>query len=302
MNAIRLANGPAAATILPKRGGLVANLTLNANGRTQELLWLPHDFAAEESGWPGGGVPILFPFGGRVFHEGQPSRYLLGGAVRAMPIHGFAYGMPWTVAKTTQSTVTLTVEDTEATRLLYPFAFTLSATYELRPQALGITLTATNKGTGGAPMPVALGLHPYFVRPANGTLETPASLHIAVTNAGGAGPARPLDVPASGIPLTEALTANAILARHAEPVTRLVDQDKATAISLRWGGDNGYRYIVLWRKEAEGFQCVEPWTALPDAVSAGSAGDAVWLAPGETTTAAVSIGFETAGIPSPSRH
>src|SRR5690242_3062358 len=100
-HAIQLHAGVASATILPARGALVTDLKLaakrQASGRARAVLWMPSDFNADESGWPGGGLPLCFPFAGRVFHEGRPFEYEIGGAVRPMAIHGFAYGMPWSV-------------------------------------------------------------------------------------------------------------------------------------------------------------------------------------------------------------
>jgi galactose mutarotase-like enzyme len=61
------------ATVLPQRGGLVSSLYLGSAGR--DLLWLPQNFDETASSWPGGGLPLLFPFAGRVWHQGELYRY-----------------------------------------------------------------------------------------------------------------------------------------------------------------------------------------------------------------------------------
>jgi galactose mutarotase-like enzyme len=282
MSAVTLQAGRAAATVLPARGGLVASLTLAPGGKAREVLWMPPDFDAGESGWPGGGVPLCFPFAGRVFHQGQPFQYELDGVVRHMPIHGFAYGMPWDVVAQGAAAVTMKLGASAATQALYPFAFELVAEVALREAELSLTLTAKNAGKSGS-MPVAMGLHPYFVLPQDGELAHTAATHVAVTNAGGAGKATRL--PPGPLPLAAPLSANAILADHAQPRIALVDT--ADGRELVVGFSASYRYVVLWRKEGAGFQCVEPWMGLPDAVSTGAG--VVWLQPGDALSAQATL-------------
>lgn len=293
MTAIQLSADGAAATIFPGRGGLVSRLRFtDTGGSPVEALWMPNDFTAAESGWPGGGIPLLFPFAGRVFHEGQACQYALDGTVRHMPIHGFAYGMPWTVVEASGTAATLRLVDTAATQQLYPFSFELIANIGLAANALAIDLTARNAGSNGK-MPVALGLHPYLRLPsgrdlAGQRLTVHAATYIAVTNAGAAGKASAQAPAARDVPLTTPFTANAILGDHEKAEASLIDDSSRTSLTLHWEG--AYQYLVLWRKDGEAFQCVEPWMGLPDAVSTGSG--ATWLAPGESVTARARLSFK----------
>ena len=276
-----LTAGQARAVILPRRGALLTSLTFG-NG---EVLWLPPDFAEAQSGWPGGGIPVLFPFAGRVFHQGQAFLYDLDGTVRTMPIHGFAYAMPWSVDSKTPSKVRLTTRDTDATEALFPFAFELSLVAELSPQLLTMTLTATHRGTAAPAgtalqaMPLACGFHPYFRIPgtadgASARLKLHAGTKIQVTPAGGAGKPAPFvvaDAGSAGIPLSDPITTNVILADHSRRDAALFDEKSREGVTISWGDDKSpLKHLVLWRKPGEGFQCVEPWMGLPDVLQNGA--------------------------------
>jgi galactose mutarotase-like enzyme len=292
----------AEARILPARGGLLTDLALRVGGRRIDVLWTPDDLAEDGSGWPGGGLPVLFPFAGRVFHEGRPFQYELGGQVRSMPLHGFAYALPWEVVSESPAAATLRTSAGARTAELYPFDFALTARYELaRADALTVTLTVESRGllpgvdAAGleAAMPVALGVHPYFCMPLPGgdrercRLVTSARQSIAVTNAGGAGKAAPLARAPGGLPLSTPLLASLILSQHAEPAASLVDDTAGVAVTVRWSPAAEMPYVVLWTRAGEPFHCVEPWMGLPDAVSTGAG--VRWLDPGQSLTVQVEI-------------
>jgi len=287
--------------LLPERGGLLRSLALVGRpGGATQLLWLPGDFSEDESGWPGGGLPVLFPFAGRVFHEGLPLQYALRDHVRSMPLHGFAYGLPWTVTAATASTAELQLTATDGTRELYPFNFVLTARYELTPDRLKLRLTAKNLGaTTGltAPMPVAMGLHPYFRVPlatpssrAACVLETTATRKIRVTPTGAAGKAAafPETLEEAAGRLSESVFANLILGDFQRPQARIVDHEDGLAVTLDWDPEVVH-YVVLWNQEGQGFHCVEPWMGLPDAIANGQG--LRWLAPDESVTLSVEIGL-----------
>ena len=108
--------GSSTAVLLPERGGLLTQLTLrDEGGKSAQVLWLPESFSAAESGWPGGGMPLLFPFAGRQFHHGTPLHYALGGRSYHMPLHGFAYALAWSVSRHSDTSAELVLRSGEAT-------------------------------------------------------------------------------------------------------------------------------------------------------------------------------------------
>src|SRR5207248_3056173 len=74
--------------------------------------------------------------------------------------HGFARDSDFAWAERSESRCTLVLEDSEATRARYPFAFRLTATYTIDDAGLDLSLTVTN--TGKETLPVSLGGHPAF--------------------------------------------------------------------------------------------------------------------------------------------
>lgn len=293
---IVLRHDSARAVLYPERGGLLAELQLEDDrGRAVPLLWLPETFDPKGSGWPGGGMPFLFPFAGRVFHEGQPLHYRLGDSILPMPKHGFAYSFPWEVTASDQRSLELTFSANASTIEFFPYDFKVKARYMLSASALDLTIVVehADRPPRTPPMPLAMGLHPYFRVPfrdgvrgsASGVenldLENFATEAIAVTPAGAAGSAS--EWSQERIAIEAAGMDNLILGNHRRPQAAIVDRESGLALAMQWEGP--IHYLVLWCRRNEGFYCVEPWMGLPDAVT-NQAG-LEWLAPGSE----MSLGF-----------
>ncbi len=124
------------------------------------------------------GIPILFPFPNRIRdgvlhfrgqrYEVNPNR------------HGFVRDKRWTVVGTGASDeegawLTSHIEANEYPEEIlkqFPFPFRLTVTYRLKDSALDMDTEAQN--TGEQEMPMGFGIHPYFRRPAQGTIYVPA--------------------------------------------------------------------------------------------------------------------------------
>jgi aldose 1-epimerase len=125
------------------------------------------------------GIPLLFPFPNRV----RDGVFTFQG--RSYPVdpprHGFVRDKAWNVLARGASAEegawirsTINAEDHEAKILRqFPFPFTLEATWRVREGALHLEVEARNQGA--LPMPAGFGIHPYFRRPARGTITVPAS-------------------------------------------------------------------------------------------------------------------------------
>nr|WP_315204222.1 aldose 1-epimerase [uncultured Albidiferax sp.] len=81
----------------------------------------------------------------------------MGGIAHA--IHGLGWQAAWTVAEATADTLTLAYSHPGGA---WPWAFTAQQQFRLTAQGLHCALSLRNDGT--APMPAALGHHPYFPR------------------------------------------------------------------------------------------------------------------------------------------
>ncbi|MFX1671956.1 aldose epimerase [Paraburkholderia sp. A2WS-5] len=245
-----------------------------------------------------GGNPLLFPFLGRHFVDGQIGRWCdAQGVVRDLPTHGFARDLPFTAqVDAARRGVTMTLVDSAATHSGYPFAFRFEAAYRLvDDHTLDVELTATN--TGDAPMPWYAGHHFYFELPheqrAQSTLDVPPTQRRHQLPDGS------ISAPEPGEPQYQLDDARIQDRFHvlepsatARPVRLVAPGLKhAVTFDLDRPGSLPWYAVTTWTEAAESdFYCVEPWLGLPDAIHNGLG--LRWLAAGTTETAALRLRFE----------
>lgn len=132
------------------------------------------DIAAKPTSY---GIPLLLPFPNRV----RDGRFDYGGRQFEVdpPRHGFVRSRPWTVAGTGASAedgawirCEFDAADHSDVLAQFPLPFRARVTHRLRGRGVSLELEVTN--TGDQAMPVGFGIHPYFRRPARGTLVVPA--------------------------------------------------------------------------------------------------------------------------------
>ena len=251
-----------------------------------EWLW-PGDPAR----WPRQ-APVLFPHCGRTRNR---TIRIDGHVWPDQPIHGFAPTSRFAIAFRSPERVTLRLDDTPATRALFPFSFRLDVTFTLTGGELVQEILCENRDR--RPMPVGAGFHPGFAWPLPGGGAKDA--HIIRFAA---------DEPAPiALPDADGLMGGATMpSRVRDRVLQLDDTlfqaGSAIFTDLRsralWFGVPGRAglamrfstpYLVLWRWPGPGtadYLCIEPWAGLPD--PAGFAGElstkpgVALLAPGET--------------------
>jgi aldose 1-epimerase len=124
------------------------------------------------------GIPILFPFPNRI----RDGRFTFQGRTFELnpPRHGFVRDKAWQVLDHGASdergawlTAGFDARDHAAQILAqFPFPFRLEVTYRLKDATLEMETIARNDDT--AEMPAGFGIHPYFRKPAHGTLTVPA--------------------------------------------------------------------------------------------------------------------------------
>jgi len=159
----------------------------------QNLLWAPAAGLAEWKAKPAlGGVPFLWPWANRIDPDAfwaNGKRYALDvglGNLRRDPnqlaIHGLlAFSPLWEVtalaADETSARVTSRLEFWKHPDLMaqFPFAHTVEMTYRLAGGTLEVETVVRNLST--APIPVALGFHPYFQVP--GVPRAECRAHVA---------------------------------------------------------------------------------------------------------------------------
>src|SRR5579859_3021227 len=100
------------------------------------------------------GLPLMIPNFARlkngIFEEKHTT----------LPIHGFGRTLPWTITQQDQSSITIELQSSDATRHDYPYEFSFRAHIAAGQNTLTYTLTMENRGD--EVMPIAPGFHPYF--------------------------------------------------------------------------------------------------------------------------------------------
>lgn len=145
---IRLVHGPLEALVNPQ-GAELASLRLQGN----EYLW-----SGDARFW-GKQSPVLFPIVGAL----QDGRYRFQGACYCLPRHGFARDRTFAVKVLSDQEVICSLEDDEASRLVYPFRFHLRIRYFLHAEVLHVEYTVANPSD--VPLFFSIGGHPAFALP-----------------------------------------------------------------------------------------------------------------------------------------
>ncbi|WP_342741032.1 aldose 1-epimerase family protein [Bradyrhizobium sp. B117] len=222
-----------------------------------ELIWQ----AGPE--WPRH-APLLFPIVGRL--AGDELRHQ--GKTYRMTQHGFARDSRFAWAGRDETSCTLVLEDSAATRALYPFAFRLTAIYAIDDAGLELALTIVN--TGKEMLPASLGGHPAFNWPLQAgvpkesyalTFATAEPSFVRRLDGGLLRPAtEPSPVNGTVLPLSEALFVDdAIIFDRIESssVRYAAGQGAGPWLKMSW---RGFRELGVWSKPSGApFLCIEPW-------------------------------------------
>jgi galactose mutarotase-like enzyme len=221
-----------------------------------------------------GGNPLLFPLIARTFLDGKIGFWRdPAGQVRPAPMHGLVRAAPFELVSHEADRITMRMAWDESMAAAWPFPFVLTVEYALAADALLVAFTVEN--TGAETMPYSLGNHFYFEVPAvdrgnwflDGSFQSFARQDaegriIAVPAPEGGGLDNPelVDLFHLGPP-TEGATL-----RHRTDGREVVFAWPADA-----AGQNPWYAVTTWTESRQSdFYCVEPWTALPNAVHNGS--------------------------------
>ncbi len=245
----------------PKLGARLSHLSY---GPDSANLLYNHCFEESVNTWHHGGIPLLFPFAGRVYDQGARGQYRAGGQCFKMPIHGFVHNQPFKVIKHQQNSVTLQFLDNETTNAIYPWRFRLTMAWTVSDDSVKWKVHVQNRGCllpEKTDMPFSLGLHPYFATydlPFL-TLQTHAIKKQEVTKEGLGGEITSLETPVIDVKNPE--FHNLILRDFIDPTTILANH----RYTIRMYSPKSKVY-VLWSSNIDQFFCLEPWMGLPDAI------------------------------------
>jgi aldose 1-epimerase len=274
-----------------------------------ELIWGAPSADALAAKPHSSGIPILFPWPGRI----DRARFSWNRRLHLMPaneaarghaIHGLVCGRPFRLVKRGPYYFKCELDSASDPGLaaIWPYPFRLELDYEIGD---GLRLKASATNAGSAPMPFGFGTHPYFRAPL-GPRSTRAAMRIELNS-----------------PLRRILDDRMIPTGRNEPVSgkydlrsgrqldgesyddifsapplqadgaaraRLVDPELKLAIEVKT--DAGFRDWVVFAPTDRPAVSLEPYTCTPDAFNLAGRGidaGARELAPGATWQGAIEI-------------
>lgn len=288
------------ADVLVGRGFNCYRFTAQVDERPIEALWSVPGFEKGEGRPSGSGIPILFPFPGRIgrakFEFGGRSYALESADGRGNAIHGFVMERPWQLVEQTASRVKATFQ---ASRVepklleLWPADFRLAVSYELSGNRLTSRIEVENPDQ--KPLPFGFGTHPYFRVPlASGDDATTCRITVPAASywelvdmlpTGRKLPAEGGRALAGGMAFGDTQLDDVLddlTFKNGYAVTTI--EDPASGRSLRMKFDQAFRACVVYNPPHREAFCIEPYTCVPDPFSLTAKGHDAGLqvlAPGE---------------------
>lgn len=269
-----------------------------------EVLWRAPDFLEGTGKASHSGVPILFPFPGRLPGQSlqwQGETYELGSDDgRGNAIHGFVHTRPWRVISQSDSRVVGEFhawQDDPSLKQRWPADFRITATYELAGSSLKMHYLVENPGD--APLPCGLGTHPYFCVPLGGKLADDCLVQLPVTTqweliemipTGRQLPLENAAEMANGKKFGELTLDNCFAGLQFSGEwcsARIRDRESGLVMTIRF--DKAFRECVVYTPGHREAICIEPYTCVPGAAAMedpAAAGLRI-LAPGESFEAQV---------------
>lgn len=218
-------------------------------------------FCVDSESWQHAGMPLLFPFAGRSYTEGQAGRILIDKQSYAMPIHGFTHHQVWQADKgSSQLILRLKSEPIQTD---FPFDYELQYSFLLIERRLRLEIEIQNRSA--EPMPLALGWHPYF-RPQNLPIAEIRSFiaqqqPFQVDSRGLLDPQRPIAIPFDP---QESSWQSAIVKCRTQI-------QLALNRNIVMQCDPSLRTLTIWCPQPDDFICLEPWMLPPNAFMDGNA-------------------------------
>jgi len=234
---------------------------------------------------------LLLPFSNRISrpfaYEGQVHALDPNLAGEPFPIHGDAFQRPWEVVSENEDAAALRLRDGH----IGPYRYEAEVTYRLAPASLAVTLRLTSRAA--QPLPWGFGFHPWFPRTPATRVRFSATgcwpqdhRHLPATS-------EPVSIPpdwdfGSPSPLPSGWINTAFSGWDGEAE---IQQDDS-AVPLRLSAPD-LSTLILYSPSAEApFVCLEPVSHPVDAHNLPGQPGLVRLAPGESLSTTMTLGWD----------
>jgi aldose 1-epimerase len=292
------------ALIVPEAGCQCFSYTVGAldviAGPSSPEVWRRHPHR--------GGIPILFPWPGRIADarfnwKGREYRVPMNEPARGAALHGFACERAFKVVRRQPASISSMLDSADYPEIasFWPWPFALETEYEV---GNGLKLNVRIRNHGDEPMPFGFGAHPYFHTLFGSTGERGAMLEIDAearwpldSRLLPTGPAEPLagkyDLRSPrvlGSQTYDDVFRMEQSSDRSKPRARLMDPSKKVAFEVF--ADPVFRDFCVYAPPDSPVITIEPFTCGPDAFNLAARGietGARELAPGETFSASFEI-------------
>jgi aldose 1-epimerase len=310
---LRDATSGSTAKVLADYGFNCYQLRLVDRGEPVEVLWSAAGFENGTERASHSGIPILFPFPGRIsgtsFHFRGRDYPLSAGDGIGNAIHGFVLNRPWQIMEQSDNRVVGRFHAAQVDVSLlehWPADFELTVSYELKGTSLVSEIEAVNPDNKS--LPIGLGTHPYFRVPlgARGTaaecrVTVPAEEYWQLEGMIATGRRLPVDASKDlrgGMSFSQTKFDDVFGGlRYERGMCRTSIDDPGNGRRLAMTFGEEFHACVVYNPPHREAICIEPYSAVPDAFRLEAAGvetGAVVLEPGQRWRTKIEIALEAA--------
>lgn len=240
----------------------------------QQVLWSQTGFERGEERPSGSGIPILFPFPGRIaggeFTWRDRNYSVDSDDGRGNAIHGFVYNRPWLGTQLSENSARGVFRASlvdESIHDQWPADFEVIADYTLENRKL---ISRFTMRSFDEELPAGLGLHPYFRMPLNEStpveLTAPLVERWPLENMNPTGEREAVELDFGGGVDVNKLEFDDVFTADIEPpqpieASLTVDQRRLVITY-----DSAFPYCVLYTPPHREAICIEPYSCIPNAV------------------------------------
>lgn len=286
--------GPSTFLALPERGARLMNWNFElGDGSIRDVLYWPELKELNDFHRIRGGNPILFPFCGRTFDEGEINFWRApDGVRRPMPQHGIARQGTFKTTRLDARGFSAQLVPDDAAREAYPFNYEFTVNYRFDPLSLSCEFTLLNLGK--EPLPWSAGHHFYFTLPwseaprGDYAIRFPSAEQVRQDGTGKLIPGPKLKTEES---LSNPDLIDTIQTHLQSNEIRFGERARPGYVSVQLGTRRTPPVdaaVVTWTADDKApFFCVEPWMGPPNAPEHKRGLE--WVKPGEKGVFSVTI-------------